>query len=141
MSIKPVDTSRLSRSTMGVRIIKVISPSLFWIHLTNCDAQFAEMLEDLSIYMSRKKDKLVLFPHALKTGMEVAAYTKKGWQRAIVTRINEDKTVQLMLRDWGTCVRHSEYDLYLLDKQFKESSWHAIPCGLAYAEPSSPGRW
>lgn len=140
MSIEVADTWRLSRSTMRVRVIKVISPSLFWIHLTHCDKQLKDMLNNLTIYMNQRKDDLIVFPHAIKEGLEVAAYTKMGWQRAIVTRLNEDDTVQLMLRDFGIHTRHLKKELYVLTKQFKES-WYAIPCGLAYAEPTTSGQW
>ena len=124
---------------MGARVVKVVSPTLFWVHLTHCDTQFDELIEDLNDYMEKRKNKLIIAPHAVKEDMVVAVPTKRGWQRAIVYKFNEDDTVQLMLRDWGTYVRHSLYDLYILKNHFQELSWHAIPCGLAYAGPTTRG--
>lgn len=139
MSIEHANTRTLSRSTMGVRVVKVISPTLLWVHLTHCDAQFDELMEDLNEYMKRKKDRMLLNPDFVTEDEVVAVPTKKGWQRAIVNRFNEDDTVQLMLRDWGTFKRHSKYNLYRLENHFREQSWQAIPCGLAYAEPTTRG--
>jgi len=70
--------------------------------MTHCDRYFKEMLEDLNIYMERKKDKLFMLPHNLETDTLVAIYTKKGWQQGYIARINEDDTVQVMLRDGHT---------------------------------------
>lgn len=140
MSIEPIGTEALSRSTMGVRVVKVISPTLFWVHLTHCDAQFDELLEDLDEYMNRKRDKLRLIPYFVKEDDVVAVPTKRGWQRAIVIRFNDDDdTVQLMMRDWGAFKRHSKNELYRLENHFREPAWHAIPCGLAYAGPTTQG--
>jgi len=139
MEIESLTTEHLSRSAMGVKVVKVVSPSLFWVHLTHCNAQFEDLMEDLDVYMERKKDRLRLAHYTLKENSIVTAYTYKGWQRAIIAKINEDETVQLFLRDWGICKRHSKYDLYELKNQFRELHWHAIPCGLAHAGPISKG--
>jgi len=124
---------------MGARITKLISPSLFWIQMLHLDRYFKEMLEDLNIYMERKKDRLFMLPHNLTTDTLVAIYTKKGWQRGYIARINEDETVQVMLRDWGILKRHSNLQLYRLEKQFCEQNWFAISCGLAHAGPITQG--
>jgi len=50
---------------MGARVVKVVSPTLFWVHLTHCDARFDELLEDLNEYMDRKKDKLIALTGSL----------------------------------------------------------------------------
>lgn len=140
MSISTINTKDLSRGTMQARIVKVISPTLFWIHLAHCKAHFDEFLEDLSIYMERKKDKLRLIPFHLALNTVVAVKTRGGWQRGIVIRFNEDDTAQLFLRDWGSFVRHSQFELYRLEKQFLEEAWHAVPCGLANAAPVPQGQ-
>jgi len=138
MSIGKADTRELSRAKMRARITTVISPTLFWIQMIHRDRNFEEMLEDLSIYMERKKDRLFMLPHNLTTDTLVAVYTKRGWQRGTIARINEDDTVQVMFRDWGILKRHSKLQLYRLEKQFCEHNWFAIPCGLAYAGPTTP---
>jgi hypothetical protein len=89
--------------------------------------------------MERKQKKLLMSHPTIKEDMQVAVPTSRGWQRAIVTRINNDETVQLMLRDWGAFKRHSIYRIYRLEKQFCEMDWHAIPCDLAYAGPTTRG--
>jgi len=65
----------------------VIFPTLFWIQVTHLDRYFEEMLEDLSIYMERKKDILFMIPHNLTTDTLVTIYTKKGWQRGYIARL------------------------------------------------------
>lgn len=142
MDIETINTRTLSRARMEVRVVKAISPTLLWVHLKHCVAQLDEMLEDLDEYMKRKKDKMILLPHSVREDDVVAVPTKRGWQRAIVIRFNQDDTVQLMLRDWGALKRHSKYHLYRLENHFREPAWFAIPCGLAYAGPTRRGlRW
>lgn len=141
MSISTINTEELSRGKMQARIVKVISPSLFWIHLAHCKAHFDEFLEDLEIYMERKKDKLRIITPCLELNAVVAVKTKGKWQRGVVVRLNEDDSVQLFLRDWGIFIRHSRSELYRLEKHFLEEEWHAIPCGLANAAPVPQGQW
>lgn len=89
----------------------------------HCKAQFNEFLEDLNIYMKRKKEKMHLFPHGVELNKVVAVKTKKGWQREVVIRFNEDDTVQMFLRNWGLFVRHSQiFDLHRLEKHFTEKA-------------------
>ena len=137
--IEAVNTNELSRSIMAVTILKVLSPSLFWVRYKHWDRQFEELIEDLNFYMERKKDRLVFFPMSLKKGSLVAITTNKGWQRGVVSNFNGDATVQVFLRDWGTFVRRSIMRLYILEDQFRKLPWQAIPCGLAYAEPLTQG--
>lgn len=141
MSIATINTEQLSRGTMQVRVVKVVSPTLFWVHLGHNKAYYDEFLEDLNIYMDRKKDKMRIIPHYIKLNEVVVVKTRRGWQRGIVVRFNEDDTVQIFLRDWGFFIRHSQHDLYRLEKHFSEEAWLAIPCGLANAGPISQGRW
>ncbi|XP_067208345.1 uncharacterized protein [Linepithema humile] len=139
MNIEHINTRTLSRSTMEVRVVKVISPTLLWVHLKHCNARLDELLEDINEYMKRKKDRMLLNPDYITENEVVAVPTNRGWQRAIVIRFNENDTVQLMLRDWGAFKRHSKYNLYRLENHFREQSWFAIPCGLAYAGPTTRG--
>nr|XP_012218939.1 PREDICTED: tudor and KH domain-containing protein-like [Linepithema humile] len=138
MEIESSNTSLLSRSSMMVRVVRAVSPTMFWVHLLHTMTQFTEMLEDLNEYMNRRKNKL-LYLATIKEGIQLAVETKKGWQRGVVIRLNEDQTVQIALRDWGHLIRCPRNDLYILEDQFKRMGWQAIPCGLAYAGPTTRG--
>lgn len=85
--------------------------------------------------MNRKKKKL-LYIRELKQGIEITVKSNKGWRRGVVTRLNENGTVQVDLGNWNYLIRCKQNDIYYLEDQFKRMSWQAIPCGLAYAGPT-----
>lgn len=73
MEIKHVNTRLLTRSPLAIEVIKVDSPTKFWVHLNTCREDFDELLEDLS----RRMDEDGLYttdftPDDIKIGEFVA---------------------------------------------------------------------
>ena len=135
MEIEIIDTPKLSRSPFAIKIVRVFSPTLMWIHLQNSEESFQEMMENLNKRMNQRR-----FVHLnTKMGDTIALETKRGWQRGIVTKMNGDGTAQVALRDWGVYIRHPINDLYQLEQRFREHYWQAVPCGLAYTGPPGTG--
>jgi len=124
---------------MQVRIVKVISPTLFWVHLGTLWRPIQGNARRFEYIHGAKKGQNAPDASLLQQNELVAIRTEKGWQLAIIVRFNEDNNVQLMLRDWGILKRNSKNELYRLEKQFYDHAWHAIPCGLAYAGPTTQG--
>jgi len=135
MEIEHLDTQKLSRSPFAVKIVRVFSPMLIWIHLENSKESFQKMMEDFNQRMNKRR----FFHSNTKLGDIVALETKGGWQRGIVTKMNGDETVQIGLRDWGVYIRHATAELYHLEERFREHYWQAVPCSLAYTAPATTG--
>lgn len=136
MEIETIDTEKLSRSPFEIKVIKVFSPTLIWVHLKNSEELFQRMMEAFNRQMSRRRSANL----SAKIDDAVAIETKRGWQRGLVFKFNDDGTAQIILRDWGVYVRHSIFDLYHLEDRFREVHWQAVPVALAYTGSATAGR-
>lgn len=135
MEIKTINTNDLTRCYLAVKVIRVYSPSLIWVHLRNGEEDFQKMMEEFNHRMNRRR-----FLHLNPKGDDIVALeTSKGWQRGIIMKLNTDGTAQISLRDWGVHIRHPIVDLYRLEDNFRGHHWQAIPCGLAYTGSAITG--
>lgn len=141
MEIQCINTRELARSPLTVKIIKVDSPTIFWVHLKHNRDDFQEMLEELTRRMTRIGRILRHRPDHVVEGEIVAIKENRGWQRGIITAVHEDGTVTVSLRDWGRSVERPYFEIYILEDRFREMKWQGIPCGLAYTGPFSGSSW
>jgi len=141
MEIESMNTRLLTRSPLAVKIIKVESPTRFWVQLKNSHEDFKEMLDDLARRLGRRGRQLRQRPDHVREGELVAVKEDRGWQRGLVTRHNRDGTALIALRDWGRTIERSICEVYLLEDRFRELPWQGIPCGLAYTGPISGNTW
>ena len=136
MGSNVIDTNELSRSPFVIKVVKVFSPTLIWVHLKNTEEYFQEMMKELDLKLSNSQRPKCVGP---KLNEVIAVETRRGWQRAAINKFNADGTVQLHLRDWGEFIRRTPDELYCLEEKFKLRHWEAIPCSLAYIRPAVTG--
>lgn len=135
MEIPQIDTQLLTRGPFPVRVIRIKSPTLFWVQPRNSLKDFQEFQEDLNREMRRHHKSLTYFSQQLKIGEIVAIKEGRRWQRGEVTRLNALKAT-IELKDWGRSTTCSVQDIYHLRDEFRTLPWRAIPCGLAHVEPA-----
>lgn len=135
LEIPTYNTRFLARCRLPVKIVKVDSPTLFWVQLQNNQEDFKEMLENLRRRMMRRSQNLRLRHDTLNLDEIVAVQEGRKWQRGIVTQIRGDATVVITLRDWGRTIERPCFETFTLANQFRELEWQAIPCALAYTAP------
>jgi len=136
-----IDTHRLSRAPLEVRVLEVESPTLFWVKLKNGEGEINELLEYLSIRMKRIGKNLTLPPDQVEIGTHVAVKEGRRWQRGVVTEVTSHTDVTIHLRDWGRKIHRPKIDCCRLESRFKEQPWQAIPCGLHGIRPTSLAGW
>lgn len=136
MEIKCINTRLLTRGDLKARIIRVESPTFFWIHLENSREDYEEMFEELARRMTRKSHFLHQFSDHIRLDTIVAIREGKRWQRGIITQIKERNIVTVSLRDWGRTIQRSVFDCYVLEDRFRNREWQAIPCALAHIKPT-----
>ncbi|XP_028047214.1 tudor and KH domain-containing protein-like [Monomorium pharaonis] len=140
--IRPLDTTFLTRGSLRVRILKVDSPTLFWVQIDHARKDLEELIDDLTGRMTRRGASLRLWLHHAFVGTVVAVKEGKKWQRGIITKIEEGSQATVALRDWGRTIRRNLFDLYTLEERFCEKPWQAIPCGLGHVRPAGDRiRW
>lgn len=135
--IKSVNTDLLSHGPLEVRILKIESPSLFWVQLTAC-RHFPEILEELNWKMPRRHTWYFLRPDHVKKGLLVTIKDRQRWHRGIVTKVKNFKAT-VFLGDEGRRVRLDTNRLYSLPPEFHKDRWAAIPCGLRSLRPVDAG--
>ncbi|KYM98523.1 hypothetical protein ALC62_10764 [Cyphomyrmex costatus] len=135
MEIQAINTRQLSRGPLNIKIIKVISPTYFWVHLNPTRRYLEELLEDLTRRMTRKGRLLRHNPDHVIPNELVAVCEGRMWQRGIVVQRERGNMVTVALRDWGRIIRRPISDMHLLEDQFRELRWQAIPYGLAHICP------
>lgn len=142
MPIECINPRLLTRGPLKIRIVKVETPSFFWVRLENGREDFEEFLEGLSRRMQRSSHLLHRFPHNIQLDEVVAIREGSRWQRGIVTQIDRGDVITVFLRDWGRTVQRPLFECYYLDEKFHQQPWQAIPCGLANTKPTgTPTRW
>lgn len=142
LEIPTYNTRFLARCRLPVKIVKVDSPTLFWVQLHNNQEDFKEMLENLKRRMMRRSQNLRLRHDTLSLDEIVAVQEGRNWQRGIVTQIRGDATVVISLKDWGRTIERPCFETFILANQFRELEWQAIPCALAYTGPDpSQNMW
>ncbi|KAL0128583.1 hypothetical protein PUN28_003738 [Cardiocondyla obscurior] len=129
-----INTKLLTRGKLKAQIIKVNSPSLFWVQLLNSQEELEELTEDLTRRVERKSKLMHIPPDQIKDNIVVAIKEEHIWRRGEVL-YTIDKTVYVALRDWGRTIKVPFFEIYLLEDRFCHLRWPAIPCGLAYLRP------
>lgn len=136
MDIQYLRTDLLTRNRLEATIVRVKSPHLFWIQLQNSAKDLQDLEEELKFRMDRKSSYLHLFPNAMRINEDVAIKEGNSWKRGFIKEINQDTlTTKIILADWGRLVQRRMCDVYILEDRFKELTWQALLCGLAYTEP------
>lgn len=135
LEIPTYNTRFLARGRLPVKIVRVESPTLFWVQLQNSQEDFKEMLDDLKRRMMRRSKNLHLRHDILHLDEIVAVQEGRSWQRGMITQIRGDATVVIALKDWGRTIERPCFETYILGDQFRELEWQAIPCALAYTGP------
>ena len=135
MEIATLNTRYLTRSPLKVRVIRVDSPTRFWVQLDNSKEDFKDLMEDLARRMTRRSR----FPHYrvydVRLDDLVVVQEGRRWHRGIVLQIQGDGTVSIDLRDWGRLVERHYTEIYILEDRFCELEWQAISCALAHTGP------
>lgn len=141
MEIEYIDTQLLTRSLLAVKIVWVESPTLFWVHIENGAAEFAEMLDELQRWMNRRWREIQYQPDKVDLEEIVAVREGNKWQRGMVTEV-DGGDVRIALGDWGRYIWRPHHQCYQLANRFREANWNAVPCGLAYVGPvTNTNRW
>lgn len=140
MEILSINTRLLTCSPLAVKIVKVESPTLFWVQLVNCSEDFEDLLDDLSRRMTRRGPRLRFPPDRVLPDELVAIREGRGWQRGIVLELVDNRTARIALRDWGRIIRRPISEIYQLEDKFRELEWQGIACGLAYTTSCMPGK-
>jgi len=135
MEIGHINTGFLTRSPLKVKIIKVDSPTLIWVHLQNSAEDFEELLEELQRRMTRRSRLLHHRPDDIKPDEIVAVHDRHRWQRGVVLDTHEDGTATILLKDWARVIERLFSDIYQLEDRFRDLEWRAIPCALAHIGP------
>lgn len=138
MQVECINTGLLSRGPLRVRVLKVESPTYFWVMLENGLEELTELIEDLSHRMNRKSHLLHHRPDHVQPGELCVIREGRRWQRGIIERVQGD-LVTILLRDWGRTVVRPSAECYVLEERFREVRWKAIPCGLGYIKPVGIG--
>ncbi|KAG5335162.1 TDRKH protein, partial [Acromyrmex charruanus] len=141
MEIECINTKLLAQSSMTVKVVKVDSPTMFWVQLKTGSEDFQDLLEELIRRMTRRGHMLLHRPDHIVVGELVVIRENRGWQRGIVTDVNGDGTVAISLRDWGRNVERRSFEVYILEDRFCQLEWQGIPCGLAHTAPFSGSSW
>lgn len=135
MDISCINTRLLTRGSLKIRIVKVKSPTYFWVQLENSREDLEELLEDLTRRMTRRGHMLHHRPDHVLLDELVAVREGKRWQRGMVVQVERGGVVTVALRDWGRLIIRPISEIYILEDRFRELEWQAIPCGLAHIRP------
>lgn len=137
MDIESIDTSLLTRRPLAVKVIKVESPTLIWVHILNGDEQFRYMLDDLQRRMTQRARYVLYQPDDVNVDDIVAVKEDNKWQRGYVLE-TRGQQAHVALKDWGRDMWVPFHECHELQAQFREVEWRAVPCGLAYVGPVRP---
>ena len=137
MEIECINTKLLARNSMAVKVVKVDSPTMFWVQLKTGSEDFHDLLEELTRRMTRRGLMLRHRPDHVVVGELMAIRENRGWQRGIITDVNGDGTVAISLRDWGRNVECRLFEMHILEDRFCQLKWQGNPCGLAHTAPFS----
>ena len=121
MEIECINTKLLTRSvksSMAVKVMKVDSPTIFWVQLKTGSENFQNLLEELSRKMIQKRHMLRHRLDFVVVGEIVAIRENREWQREIITDINGNGTVAIFLRDWGRNVKRQLFEVHILEDRF-----------------------
>ena len=89
MEIESINIKLLAQSSMAVKVVKVDSPTMFWVQLKTGSEDFQDLLEELTRRMTRRE--LRHRPDHVVVGELVAIRENRGWQRGIITDVNEKR--------------------------------------------------
>ncbi|KYN40079.1 hypothetical protein ALC56_05486 [Trachymyrmex septentrionalis] len=131
MEIATLNTKYLTCSSLKVKVIRIDSPTLFWVQLDNSKEDFKDLMEDLVRRMTRRSR----FLHHRVYDVYLDDMVVIQEHRGIILQIRGDGTVSIDLRDWGRLVERRYSEIYILEDRFRELEWQAIPCTIAHTEP------
>jgi hypothetical protein len=136
MEITCINPRILPDSPLDCEIVRVFSPTLFWVQLLVRRTTFQELLNHLQSKMSSRTSRRLRhrIDH-VALGELVATQEGSRWQRGIIFAIHRDGCVSVALRDWGRVIRKPLWEVYYLEECFRDLEWQAIPCALAYTGP------
>ncbi|EFN78927.1 hypothetical protein EAI_09045 [Harpegnathos saltator] len=137
MNITHIKTTLLTRNPLPVQIIRVESPTLFWVQLKYNKTTLLELQEDLEWVLKRRPNRYILLPHAIIPGRIVAVRNLDQWCRGTVTATRKGIAF-IRLDDWGKCVVKASTDIYKLPDQFYLMPWQTISCSLYNTKPAGP---
>ncbi|XP_070531346.1 uncharacterized protein [Cardiocondyla obscurior] len=127
--ISNIDVRQLSTWPIEVRVVRVQSPTMFWVKLINDEAAHKEMLERMALRMRFAAPQLILSPNEIIIGTLVAIREGSKWQRGIIEYVGAT-SITVNLRDWARTTERMPHECLRLESQFHEMRWQAIPCVL-----------
>lgn len=128
MEIQFINTRLLTRGPLAVKIVKVDSPTQFWVQLKNSQEDFKDLLDDLNRRMTRRGSRLHHQSDHVLPGEIVAIREGRGWQRGIVLELEANRMARVGLRDWGRIIRRPASEIYQLE-EFASWSGKGSPAG------------
>lgn len=142
MEIKHINPRLLIKNSLAVKIIKVDSPTRFWVHLMDQRKAFKEMQKELNKRMNRKAQLLQPGIDYIMNNEPIAIREGQGWRRGlIIDGIEENGMTTVALRDWGRVARRQTTEIYTLENRFRKLGWQGIPCGLAHLRSTFGKLW
>lgn len=134
--VEHVDTRHLTRQPLNIRVLRVESPTLFWVKITNSEETDNFNKELLNWWMPRRLRYLQLWPQNRYYRAPVAIEIEGNWERGeLLQEVDVDQYV-VGLRDAGVEVYANQEELYRLPKLFHTRRWRAIPCSLVDIVPT-----
>lgn len=135
LEIGHINTGFLTDRPLRVKIIKVDSPTLFWVQLLSYTEDFDDMLDDLQIRMTRRGRLVHHRPNDIKPDEIVAVHDRRKWQRGVILSTHGDETATILLKDWARIIERPFCEIYQLEDRFRDLAWRAIPCALEHTGP------
>jgi hypothetical protein len=136
MEIVCINPRILPSGPLDCKIVKVFSPTLFWVHLLERKEAFKNLLYRLQSRMTMRKSRHLRqrIGH-VALGELITTQEGSRWHRGIISAIHGDGSISVALRDWGRVIRKPVGEVYRLEECFRDLEWQAIPCALAYTGP------
>ncbi|EZA61825.1 hypothetical protein X777_09150 [Ooceraea biroi] len=135
MEIGHINTAKLTRHSLAVKILKVESPNLIWIHIRNGEETFQELRAEMQWKMARQAKYLICYPDDILVDEAVAIREANHWHRGQILQIRDWKAY-IALKDWGRSVWRPFNECYRLLDRFRELEWQTVPCDLARIKPT-----
>lgn len=115
-------------------MLRVESPSLFWVRLNHGSERYDAMMAELQVRRNRRPSILAVDDLSGSTAV-VTAESGGQWERGILSRTDCDNWSYVFLRDRGMKVRRDWNEVFRLPNAFRVKPWQAVPCCLANTAP------
>ena len=119
MEIATLNTKYLTCSSLKVKVIRIDSPTLFWVQLDNSKEDFKDLMEDLARRITRSRF-LHYRVYDVRLDDMVVVQEGRRWHRGIVLQIQGDGTVSIGLRDWDRLMERRYSEICILEDRFRE---------------------